>query len=253
MKKKLITIGLILVLALQVFLLASCQSEGEQFGHFGYNGHYLTRFGKEKITATEAKAILAGETTTANASLVTRSAMTSDQPAPSAELVKSIENKYASVNITTKYYVEGEDKQQEKSNKYFSTNMINMISKNEFEPYSLTVVKGVVIFDELINYMEEQNVKFSENRGGAPFLNIFEYWKDDAGNVVIQINDFTNIPASEGGGIDCAFLQEIEIQYDNEGKMVKWQASLGVYITEAESTRLEGHIVEVELDWVPLT
>lgn len=252
MKKKLITLGLVLVMILQVLVLASC-GKAERFGMFGYNGHYLTAFATKELSAVEAKGII-NDNYTMNADNIVLlsdiSAMDREQPKPSEAFVDSLMAKYASVEVTTKYYVTGNDKQLTKVDLLMGTDLKNMILDNQFVPFSQLVTKGIVIFDDLIDYMEVRNALFVEEQNHvAPFRNIFTYHTDVLGNMVIRTNDFREIPSSVGGGVGCAYLQNVEILYDEECKISKWQTSLGVYTATPEGTLQQGYIVEVEFKW----
>jgi hypothetical protein len=130
------------------------------------------------------------------------------------------------------------------------TDFKNMILDNQFIPFSQLVAKGIVIFDDLVDYMEVRNALFVEEQNHvAPFRNIFTYHTDVLGNMVIRTNDFREIPSSVGGGVGCAYLQNVEILYDEECKISKWQTSLGVYTATPEGTLQQGYIVEVEFKW----
>ena len=252
MKKKLITFALVLVMILQVLVLASC-GQAEQFGMFGYNGHFLTAFAIREVNASEAKNIINDNYNLGTDTVVLLSdisAMDREQPQPSEAFVTALMAKYASVEVTTKYYVTGNDKQLTKTDKIMGTDFKNMILDNQFSPFSQLVAKGVVIFDDLIDYMENRNAIFVEEQNHvAPFKNIFTYHTDVLGNMVIRTNDFREIPSSVGGGVGCAYLQNVEILYDDECKISKWQTSLGVYTATPEGTLQQGYIVEIEFKW----
>lgn len=251
MKKKLITLGLVIVMLMQVLLLASC-GQGERFGKFGYNGHYLTAFANKEITSAEAKDIIGENYASTNKVVLLSdiSAMDRDQPKPSDEFVDSLMAKYASVDVITKYYVTGQDKQFVKEDKYLGTDFKNMIVDNQVVPFGQLVAKGIVVFDDLIDYMETRNALFiAEKNHVAPFKNVFTYHTDPVGNIVIRTNDFREIPSSVGGGVGCAYLQNVEILYDDECKISKWQTSLGVYTATPEGTLQQGYIVEIEFKW----
>jgi hypothetical protein len=38
--------------------------------------------------------------------------------------------------------------------------------------------------------------------------------------------------------------------YDEEGKLVKWQSSLGVYTATPSGTMKQGYILEMDFNWV---
>ena len=236
-----------------------------KFGYFSYNGKSLTAYAHKEITAQQAKNIVQnkqkavvqsvkekGETRNDLVLLSINPADVSKTPAPSKVLVDETLDKYASLNVTTKYYVSGDVNQQSKTDFLQGTDLKSILEANQFIPFSQLVAKGVLIFDELIDYMEEQNEIFknSEISKIAPFKTIFSYHTDYSGNIVIQTRDFAEIPSSVGGGIGCSYRQDTELVYDKECKLTKWQTSLGVYSATPTGTLMQGYILEVELDWV---
>lgn len=249
---------------------ALCVGCGEQdsapkmFGMFSYNGHYLTTYAVQEISGSEAKTIVQNNYATSQnaytaakiASAVQPLSVNPSQPygypAPSADLVDSLMLEYASVEVTTKYYKE-DGKAKPKTDLLQGTDFKSMVTVNEIAPFSQLVARGVVIFDELIDYMEEQNEIFltSEDATLAPFRSIFSYHTDKTGNIVIQTRDFAELPSSVGGGVGCSYRQDTEIVYDEENKMTKWQTSLGVYTAAPTGTLKQGYILEVELKWNP--
>ena len=153
--------------------------------------------------------------------------------------------------ITTKYYVESSDAMQNKEDTLIGTDFKNMLENNQFVPFNQLVAKNVIIFDELIEYMEEQNKLFASSSAAliAPFRSIFSYHTDKAGNLVVQTRDFAEIPSSVGGGIGCSYRQDTEIVYDSEGKMTLWQTSLGLYSSSPQGTMQDGYILEMQVNW----
>lgn len=237
-------------------------SKNNTFGMFSYNGKFLTTYAKKEISADEAKNItqeqnrpIIGLSTNENSkSLELFSVNPSkpmDTPLPSNTLVDSVITEYASVEVLTKYYVTGIEDQQTKTDFLQGTDFKNIIEVNQFTPFSQLVAKGVIIFDELIDYMEEQNEIFanSDTAKIAPFKAIFSYHIDKSGNIVIQTRNFAEIPSSVGGGIGCSYRQDTEIIYDSENKLSKWQTSLGVFSATPKGTLMQGYILEVELNW----
>lgn len=241
-----------------------CKKDNEKtttFGEFSYEGKYLTSYAENEISANEAKNLIQNKTSAISCSVIKNDNAYSllsvnpsepmDTPLPSKNLVDSVITKYASIEILTKYYVSEQENQQQKRDFLQGTDLKSVIEENKFTSFSQLVAKGVIIFDELIDYMEEQNRLFKESDISkiAPFQTIFSYHTDYLGNIVIQTRDFAEIPSSVGGGIGCNFRQDTEIVYDNENKLTKWQTSLGVYSATPTGTLKQGYILEVEVIW----
>lgn len=247
-------IFLAFIMLLLVVLTTSC-GKTKTFGEFGYLDNWLTDYAVKEVDATTLKKTL-GELSknstskTANTSDVLANA--GKVPTPSEELVDEIIDKYAQCDITTLYYVSESDDQQSYPHSYIGTDFKDMIETNSFIPFSQVVCKNVILFDELIDYMEAVNTEFknSEISKVAPFKNMFTYHLDENGLPIVQLHDFSEIPSSYRGGVGCCFRQDIEIMYDAEGKVTKWQSSLGVYSSSPTGTVKQGYIVEIDFNWI---
>lgn len=263
MKRILITV-LSLVLIVCCLFASGCKKQ-KTFGEFSYNNIWLYTFAARDISYNEAKDLVHsglssslynnGGVTLLSTSVTPLSVNPTDPleaPLPSDELVTAVTSKYANVEIITKYYVTGEKDQLTKIDTPMGTDFKNLIRYNEFAPFSQLVTKGIIIFDELIDFMQAENDKFVETQGNtnAPFNSIFSYHMDDEGNIVIQTRDFAEIPSSVGGGVGCCYRQDTEQLYDSENKLVKWQTSLGVYTATPNGTLKQGYILEVEFHWI---
>ena len=257
MKKKILKIVITILMScfmLAFGLLAGCkcnESDPIIFGKFGYNGNYLTqRAVGEEISASEAKNTLSSNfVTTANAFGVAGSD-DAVVPVPS-NIIDSVCRKYAALNIKTKYYTEGVEDKQSKNDRVAGTDLFSTLERNRFSPFAMLEACNIVIFPEMIDFMEQENANFRASAAAvkAPFKNIFSYYLDENGNMVIHCKDFADIPASVGGGIGCYFLQETEIVYDAENKISFWQTSLGIYTQSPKGTMQQGYILEIEFDW----
>ncbi len=262
--KRIITFLLAVVLILSCLTATGCKPKHKQFGRFSYNGNWLTSFAIKDISFEVAKDIVHQGTQATlyqdNTPSLLSCGVTSlsvndtdpfDLPLPSEDFVNAILNKYASITVVTKYYVTGEKKQLEKTDFIQGTDLKNLLRRNEFQPFSQLVTKGIIVFDELIVFMDNENTEFKNSKENttAPFNNIFTYHTDEDGNIVIQTHDFAEIPSSVGGGVACSYLQDTEQLYDSENKLVKWQTSLGVYTATPEGTLEQGYILEVEFQW----
>lgn len=233
------------------------------FGQFGYKGRMLPEYAVRAITATEAKRLIAGDTPmTASVKIAAKTVLASvgasydiDDCTPPEALVNRVLQEYSECILTTKYYVEGSDQIQTKEDRLLGTDLKYMLSINQFVPFSQLVAKNILVYDDLIESMEEQNRLFERSEAAliAPFRAIFSYHTDDSGNLVIQTRDFAEIPSSVGGGIGCSYRQDTEIVYDVEGKMTLWQTSLGLYSSSPQGTMQDGYILEMSVEWVEKT
>lgn len=251
------------LLASALLMLPGCAGKNAHapFGEYGYMGHYLTSFAVRKIDADTARIIVGGAARTTarqNGGVVFLSATQTAQPlsvtagAFSDDVRNALLDRYAGVTITTRYYTEDKKKQQSQTHDFVGTDFKNILDNNEFTPYSRTRAKYVVVTPELIDAMEQENAAFKETAESkiAPFGSLYSYHKNEKGCLVIQFNSFAEI-ASTSGGIGSNFIQSSEALYDAEGKIQKWQTSLGLNIVNpAEGEDLkQGYILEAEFEW----
>ena len=253
-------IGLMTLVIMLSFsgLLVGCKEEEPPtvpliFGEFDYNGKYLYDFATADITAVEAKNLITSGNTSGqalNASKIIT--LNASKPAVPSDKITYILQEYSSCIITTKYYIAGKEEQQTKHDELQGTDFRAMLEANEISPFNQLIAKNIVMYPELIDYMEESNNEFkvSEISTIAPFKDVFTYHKNETGNLVIKTRDFAEIPASTGGGIGCSFRQDTEILYDADHKISKWQTSLGLWSTTPNGTSKQGYILEVEFKWV---
>lgn len=133
------------------------------FGEFSYEGKYLTSYAENEISANEAKSLIQNKTSAISYSVIKNENAYSllsvnpsepmDTPLPSKNLVDSVITKYASIEILTKYYVSEQENQQQKRDFLQGTDLKSVIEENKFTSFSQLVAKGVIIFDELIDYI----------------------------------------------------------------------------------------------------
>lgn len=264
MKKLIAGIALTLAAATPVLTLCSCKNNTENkpktFGEFSYNGKYLTEYAAKEITANEAKAIINKKAAYAStSSFVVECDYIADTynvsediinaPKPSESLVTSVVQSYGKLTTTTKYYVPEGNEAKEKVDELTGAEFKLHLQKNEITPFNQLVAKNLLMFDELIDFMEQENENFKNSSTVAPFRNIFTYHTDGNDNLIIQTRDFAEIASSVGGGIGCNYRQDTEIVYDSELKISKWQTSLGVTLATPNGTVKQGYILEVDFDW----
>ena len=240
-----------------------------KFGEFGYNGRYLTSYATKAITSQKAKEIATIDKTKTQSTVnsndtidnksedtiylsvneLASSVSTSTIP---SEYTNRILNKYSGCQIKTIYCVEGTIEEQSKTDMLYGVDFKSVIESNEFVPFSQLVAKYIIAYPELIDDMEQANTDFKNSEASivAPFLNIFSYHTNETGNLIVQTRDFTQIASSIGGGIGSCYRQDTEILYDAEGKMSKWQTSLGLYSATPNGTMKQGYILEVEILWI---
>ncbi len=262
------TILIIITLLICLFGLFGCKKkntsngdERKQFGKFGYNSHILIDQAVADINSSQAKSIAENnyrnaKTNVSNASFngslerLSVSTFDVDSTTPD-DLVDAIMTKYAKCTITTTYCETGKDDLQKKEDLLQGTDFKNMVQKNTFASYSQLLAKNLIVFPNLIDEMEKANEEFKKSDVSkiSPFKNIFTYHKDNSDNLIIQIHDFAEIPSSVGGGIGCSYLQDTEIVYDSEGKIVTWMTSLGLYSATPTGTIQQGYILYMNFDW----
>ena len=269
---KIIFICLIVLMSCSLISCRSCKDKEQtvepvqhvRFGEFTYNNYYLLSFAVANITALQAKKIASESNLTRTSSnnfanenellLVAENSnlISFENLSTPTNYVTKVLSNYSGVQINTKYFVEGNDKELEKVDSVLGTDFKSIIEKNEFSPFSQLVAKNIIVYPELIDEMEDANSQFknSEKSLIAPFKDVFTYHTNETGNLVIQTRDFTEIPSSVGGGIGSCYRQDTEMLYDAENKMSNWHTSLGLYSSTPNGTIKHGYILEVELQWI---
>ena len=271
--KKVLIVAVTFILAFSAIGMVACNSQKEEnsvqytyspFGEFSYKGKTLTDYAVKTITAQEAKSIIAKGVSKnlrqayaerslkkSDISLMSLNSNTANYKTPD-EVVNEVLRNYAGCSIVTKYYIDGSEQMQTKTDKLTGLDFKNILSRNLFTPFNQLVAKNIIVFDDLIDYMEEQNAVFELSDEGlvAPFKNIFSYHEDANGNLIIQIRDYAEIASSVGGGIGASYRQDTEIIYDGEGKMTMWQTSLGLCSSTPQGTIKEGYILEMVAEWI---
>lgn len=251
MKKMTRIFALLLLLGCFVALVAC--GESEQFGLFDSDGAALSQAAEDAITAKEAQTLINTKATENGIALGKgkTSLEVGGMPLPSDTLVNGFMAEYSSCTVTTTYH--NDDGMQTSSKVYRSEELLAMLSENSVSPFTDFVLKYVVAFPELIDYMELQNKAFtqSEEYLFAPVKSLFSYYTDSDGNLVVHINNFENIKPAEGiaGGINGDYRQEIELVYDEYNKLVSWQMSMGIVTKFPEGDLASGCVMQVAFDW----
>ena len=244
---------LVITLLLSMLCMTSCFSfVNNKFGEFGYYNKYLTKYSKKEITVSQAKEIINNNANACGQSYgdAIPGVRDDDMPLPPDELVTYFISEYADCQVETTYYINRGN--EETKNDYLQgTDFKNMIEVNSFIPFNQVVAKMVIIFPEIIDYMEDQNEDFkaSEKYHQFPFKTLYSYHTDSKGNLVIQCRDFAEIPASEAGGVACNYRQDTEIVFDKHNKIQAWQTSLGIYTATPTGTMTQGYILSMNFIW----
>ena len=262
MKKRVLAIVAGVIMALQCgFLFAGCSKDKEsaapkQFGQFSYYGKTLLEYAVNEIAAGDVldKLVDVNINVGAKNALPNADVKESEEPpAPDEATMNRVLKKYDTCTVVMKYYDYDKEDQQTTSYKLQGTDYRNIVKTNEYSPSSQIIAKNLILFPELVNYMEAENAKFQQEKEAgtnpAPYKNIFTYHTDSTGNVIIQQRNFAEIAATVAGGVGCCYRQDIEIVYDAEFKIAKWQTSLGIYTATPSGTSQQGYILEMDFNW----
>ena len=218
-------------------------SKNEQFGEFSYKSHSLKEYAVKEITAQRAKNLISITPKQSVKGLLKREAIHTNQ--------NTILYNYASLTTTIKYYEDDKEAQQVRSELYQGTEFYNLLDRNNYEPFGQMNVHYLYVDETFIDRMEEENANFLSNGKNlvSPFKARYTYHEDSYQQLIIQIHDFAELPASVGGGIGSSFRQDSELVFDNEGKISLWQSSLGLYSSTPTGTIRQGYIFEAEFAW----
>lgn len=235
-------------LLLNTIAMSACGSEPaiKWFGDFSYNGIFLTEYATKNIVVDEAKDLV--EITPANPS----NRMVKSSNKADNGCVEAVLTKYASVVATVKYYVSEEEQQQVRKDIFQGTDFKSLLDTNHYEPFGQMSVKYLFVDDTLLDDMEKQNEDFKNSNLHiiSPFNDLYTYHTNEENKLILQIHHFAELPASSAGGIGSAFRQDCELIFDEEGKIMFWQSSLGLYTSTPTGTVREGFIFEVEFEWI---
>ena len=213
----------------------------ERFGEFGYNGIYLSTFSSSRISAAEAYALLPKSRRDINP----RRAYV-----PMDSTVGSIMSRFGSLYASVSYYVEEEEEQQVRSEIFQGSDFQAILTRNVYVPFGQMSVEYLLIDSSILDHMEEDNAAFASSSSAVPFKEPYTYHRSAEGNLVVQTHRYAELSTSNGGGIGASFRQDAEMLYDGEGKMVKWQSSLGLFTSTPSGTSRQGYIFEAQLQWI---
>ena len=248
---------ILFTLAILVVLctLCSCKSQDNpnflgKFGDFSYNGIYLTEYAKKQITVDEAKALVgirnSSDNTHENSMRKGMESMTL-----ASKTVLAILTNYSSVTATTKYYISERTEEQVRVDIYQGTDFFDILDNNSYTPFGQMNVRYIYVDDEILDQMDFENKLFLEDTENliAPFSCPFTYHTGEDGNLIVQSHSFAELPASVNGGIGSTFRQDSEYIFNEEGLIVFWQSSLGIYTSTPTGTVKQGYIFSVSFDW----
>ena len=224
-------------------LLISCgnaPAANERFGEFGYQGKYLTSFGKEKITSQEARLLLPS---------LPRQIKPRFAVKPHGETVDGVLSRFASVHAEVFYYLEGQEEQQVWTGLVQGTDFRYILQQNVYCVFGQMTIDYLLMDAPILDEMDQANAEFSSLSSPVPFKEPYTYHRSATGNLVVQTHRFSELSSSEGGGIGSTFRQDCETLYDAEGKMSKWQSSLGLFISTPTGTTRQGYIFEASFSW----
>lgn len=237
----------IVLSSLGLMVLSSCGEKANNkkyFGDFSYNGKFLNEYASKDISAYEAKELI--NYTNTQVKLRSHSLLDLEN-----EAVISILSNYSSLTATTKYYVDGSFEEQVREDVYQGTDFLSLIENNNYEPFGQMNVKYLFVDDGIIDYMEEKNDEFKNDKSNVicPFSTPYTYHSNEKDNLIIQTHSFAELPASINGGIGSAYREDCEIIFDKEGKISFWQSSLGIYTSTPTGTIRQGYIFTVDFSW----
>jgi len=240
-----------IVVLLGVLMMASCgkglTNQNTNFGDFGHNGVFLKEYATKQITVDQAKQLV-----NINVNKPSADRLKKQLNNITNENTQTVLTNYASLVTTVKYYISDNEKQQVRQDIYQGTDFKFLLETNHYEPFGQMSVKYIFVDDELLDDMEEENKEFldSYQHITSPFNKPYTYHTNDDNNLIVQTHSFAELPASTCGGIGSTFRQDCELMFDEEGKIMYWQSSLGLYTSTPTGTVKEGYIFEVGFEWV---
>ena len=224
----------------------NAEAMGNSFGNFGHNGVFLTEYATKQITVDEAKQLV----DIIPASL-TRRSLNDTEREINNDNIHTVLAKYAFLTTTVKYYISDREEQQVRQDIYQGTDFKYLLENNHYEPFGQMSVKYLFVDDVLLDDMERQNAEYvaTDSHLTTPFNEPYTYHTNEENKLIVQTHSFAELPASTCGGIGSTFRQDCELIFDEEGKIMFWQSSLGLYTSTPTGTVKEGYVFEVSFDW----
>lgn len=253
-------VGIVLLLSCGSVFAGCSKDKGgdntEQFGQFTYLGRKLVEYAVEDISSSDVKDKLVNLNINIGAKASSADIYEGEinPPTPSEQLVIDLKYKYSNCDVTIKYYTVDSDDQQSKTSVLGGDDYDDTLRKNEYRVTNQIIVKNLILYSDLIDYMEEENEAFEERlKQGtekSPYNCVFSWHLSKNKELVIKQHDFVEISSAVRGGVSCSYLQDIEMVYDEEYKIKKWQTSLGIYTeTPNDGTVKQGYIMEIDFNW----
>lgn len=227
----------------------------ETFGMFSYRGVYLTSYKTSDITETEAKDMIPYGINQKDsiASTLKSSAKAVNETTPES-IVNEYLTKYKSVSVVSRFWYEDENgnirSEDSQPDEIFGTDFKTILEKNEIQISTGIIIPNIIMYKELIDRFEEanENFKLQDDYIVSPFKDLYTYHRNDT-NFVLRSHYFVEIPASQIGGASCSFIQENESEFYYDGRMSRFQSSLGTKLQTKTGTQCEGTIFEIIITW----
>lgn len=242
------------MLLLSTFLFGACKDKIRYFGEFSCNGRRLIEQAEKKISAGDIKQLLqkssrsgyaANYSTGGNGEAV--SAFSNQTP---DTVIDRIMRSFPVLKLNAKYFEGDSKKMTEKNDLIYGLNLEAYLRQNSYEPWGQIGMKYLVMYDELIDELENESAEYKKTNEARYAPDLYTYHKDKNDIAILQIHIVKQIPSAVYGGIGALFKQDIEIVYDHQGKITKWQTSLGTLVqTTLGTSNREGYIMEVDFEW----
>ncbi len=263
MKRNILKIAVVAMLIVSICtLFVACNKDDETsatFGMFSFRGVYLTSYKTADITETQAKSMITTAATDEDASAKALSLADEsgeDQTvstATPASLVNEYLEKYKSITIVSRFWDEDSEGNiivDEYTDELLASDFKSALEKNEVSISTGIVVPNLLVYKEKIDAFEvaNENFKAQDDYNVSPFKDLYTYHKNDT-NFVLRTHYFVEISSSKIGGASCSYIQENESEYFLDGRMTRFQSSLGTKLQTKKGTQCEGTIFEVLITW----
>ena len=266
MKRKVTAICSVVLALICVFSLSACFGGNGEFGMFTVAGKKLTSLKSTDIDFISAKKITDGYKTSStkavNARIVPANSYGTEDGqsfALSEEDIAMFQSIYKGIGITSYFWAVNEKNGLEIYESYLeviSTNFETVLRNNSVRLNEAIRIPNVVGCTDMLAWCEDRNadLKAREDYNRAPFLNLYTYHKTTESGTelfVLGTHAFSEISSeSLFGGATCQYIQENESKFDAEGKIVKFQSSLGISLNDTRGTQKIGTNFEVSFEWI---